>query len=358
MSALKDKVAGYLSTFIDLEEWKPTRDDPYGDRLVKAAVAKDTDVASAWPRPAAAKAELKTRAAEPLKGTLDLDKPLGVDQVTGVERPKATEPTLSRGARTTPPEVQGVKPVRHDAPVPSGRPQYKDEPVGGSKSPEHTGGLANPHPIPRPSPEMQAKLGALSKAHIGGHFDKMKAGRDAVVASKGAEKAQRVADVKTHAEPTKPENAGRTKKQQYHDRRKAWRAGVRLGVNDPSTPAPHHSVATPTTNGDTARERRSSLRTGSNLTLDYKHKVGTDVRRVDTAVTTALMAASKNNPAKQNLLKLQARAPNHTPYDRANALPTPEPVSAPATSAATTTGKGSFVSQEVLADLRKKAGHK
>lgn len=68
---------------------------------------------------------------------------------------------------------------------------------------------------------------------------------------------------------------------------------------------------------------------------------GKDVGRIGTAITTALMGATKD-PRKKALLVAQGRAPNNTIE--------------PDFSAKSTTKK--FVSQEVLADLRAKAAKK
>lgn len=314
MSELKDKVAAYLSSFLDLEEWKPTRDDPFGNSLVAATHSADRKVARA------AKAELRDKAAAPVTGALNQDKPLGV------ERPKAVEPTLSRGAHTTPPEVKGVEPsgkvdkkpeippVKHSTDI--------KEPTYKPKEPQHTGGLANPHPSPRPSPELQKGLNLAAGAHIKAQVDKMFAAKETQAATKasiGNERGRSQAYMRMASDPL---SAGRTKRQRYHDRQKAFRAGVKLGLNNPATPAP-------------GMRAYSGERTG----------------RVDTAVTNALIAATPNKE-KKHLLRQQTKSPNNVT----------EPVNTSSSSTvdiSQTTGKEKkFVSQEVLADLRAKAAKK
>jgi hypothetical protein len=331
--SVKDKVANYLTSFLDLEEWHSTRDDPHGiGALARAKQSKERDTAtsSGWPREREVRASIKAGGSAPLSGSLGGNTALA----TGTERAKATEPTLSPGARASEPEHAGVKPVRADTHAPTGLPHYKSEPVGGSKSPEHTGGLQAPRPQVGPAPaHLQAGLKNLAKSHSIEQGKKMDAAGKHQAAAIKATGDQRDLDVLSVSRPGSASDAGRTSKQRHNDNRSARRAGLRLGTVDPKVAPPNtamHNPAIRTRMGNHEVEPKSPA-----------------IGRVATSVTAALIGATKDQH-KRDVLRKQERPFNNTGEPEAArqaSAPAPAPSQAPAKK---------FVSQEVLADLRNK----
>lgn len=232
MSNLKDKVFAYLDSFLEKElvEVKFTRADPFGDSLVKAATAPADPESKETPgeqgaKRRAAKAELKGLASKPLKGALDVDAPISA----GTVKPKASEPILSRGAHTAPPEVKGVvKPFHVEKPVgPSGA-QY-DRP----KTPEtfSTGGLINPTPMVGEAPaHIKAALGkALKKSKETETAKETKVAAGLKTTQDTAAVGRETTRAKNPEGPTGgvtviPSSAGLTRKQRHMAKYRATRA--------------------------------------------------------------------------------------------------------------------------------------